>query len=77
MLAQRLDQGVPAGAGADLGDDDQKSASSWLAIQAAWRRARLGEACWALKTISRSEPVAAVWPVGRGGEGKLAGGGHG
>jgi len=35
-----------------------RSAFSWLAIQAAWRRARLGEACWALKTISRTVLVA-------------------
>ena len=36
-----------------------RSASSWAAIQAAWRRARPGAACWALKTISRTTPESA------------------
>ena len=67
--ARRQRGGDPAGLACRMrarpGWPWRTSALCWLAIHAAWRRARLGDACWALKISSRTVPVAG-WCAGSG-----------
>lgn len=67
--ARRQRGGDPAGLACRMrarpGWPWRTSALCWLAIHAAWRRARLGDASWALKISSRTVPVAG-WCAGSG-----------